>query len=116
MFKRIALMTALLVAPLALSPDSVDAQERGMERAAAATVDAQATGRPDAPPPGMDKRSGSLPPGILLTRGAPAEEPATEPAPDAEPEPEPDETCPVTLELVDGMMKPVDCNGNVLEG
>lgn len=115
MFKRIALMTALLVAPLALSPDSVDAQERGMERAAAATADAQATGRPDAPPPGMDKRSGSLPPGILLTRGAPAEEPGTEPAPDAEPGSDVEE-CPAELKLVDGTMKLVDCHGNVLEG
>lgn len=106
MFKRIALMTALLVAPLALSPDSVDAQERGMEQATAATANAQATGRPDAPPPGMDNRSGeALPPGILLTREPPAEESGTESEP---------EECLTEPQLVDGQWVLVDCHGNVI--
>lgn len=114
MFKRIALMIALLIAPLALSPQTVDAQERGTEQATAAAADGLATsaenGRPTTLPSGMQDADEPLPPGILLTR----EEPVTEPVPDAEPDP--DESCPVELELIDGTMKPVDCHGNVIEG
>lgn len=121
MFKRIALMIALLIAPLALSPQTVDAQERGTEQAAAAAADGLATsaenGRPTTLPPGMQDRPADepLPPGILLTREPPAEEPVTEPAPDSESESESEE-CPAELKLIDGTMKLVDCHGNVIEG
>lgn len=117
MFKRIALMIALLIAPLALSPQTVDAQERGTEQAAAAAADGLATsaenGRPTTLPSGLQDRSADepLPPGILLTR----DEPVTEPAPDSEPESESEE-CPAELKLIDGTMKLVDCHGNVIEG
>lgn len=81
MFKRIVLAAALLVAPLVLTPTSVDAQERGMAEATAATANAQATGRPDAAPEALQNRPGDEPPpGIMLTRGggAAAEEPPPE--------------------------------------
>lgn len=111
MLKRIALMTALLVAPLALSPDSVAAQERGMEQATAAAANGLATsaenGRPTSNPAGMQNRPGQdVPPGMMLTR-PPA--PAAEPAPE-----EPAEECFPEFKLIDGMMKLVDCNGNVI--
>lgn len=112
MLKRVALMTALLVAPLALSPDSVDAQERGMEQATAAAANGLATsaenGRPTSNPAGMQNRpSGqAVPPGMMLTR-PPA--PAAEPAPEPE---EPAEECFVEFEWINGVPTPVDCDGN----
>lgn len=77
MFKRIVLAAALMVAPLVLSPVSVDAQESGMETAAASAgsglTTSAANGRPTTMPAGMGNRPGEeLPPGLMLTRGAPA--------------------------------------------
>lgn len=80
MFKRIVLAAALLVAPLALTPMSVDAQERGQETAAASAesglTTSEANGRSTTLPRGLENRPGEeLPPGIMMTRdGAAAEE------------------------------------------
>lgn len=109
MFKRIALMIALLIAPLALSPQTVDAQERGTEQAAAAAADGLATsaenGRPTTLPSGMQDADEPLPPGILLTRELPAEEADTESEP---------EECLAEPQFVDGQWVLVDCDGNVI--
>lgn len=79
MLHRTILVAALLSAPLALSPASVSAQERGVDRAATASAGAAMTNSPTELPPGMANMPAdqALPPGILLTRGAPAEEGAT---------------------------------------
>ena len=107
MFKRLALMTALLVAPLALSPASAEAQQTGIDRARAASANARANGRPDAPPPGMETRPGqALPPGLMLTRNG---EPAPEPDTGTEPE-----ECMVEIVFIDGAFRLVDCHGNVV--
>ena len=113
MFKRIALMTALLVAPLALSPASAQAQETGIDQARAASANAQANGRPDAMPAGMDNLPAgqALPPGLMLTRNpAPAAEPS-EPEADSGTEPE---ECMAEIMFIDGAYRLVDCNGNVI--
>lgn len=76
MLHRTILVAALLSAPLALSPASASAQERGVDRAATASAAAAATNSPAELPPGMANMPAdqALPPGMLLTRGAPAEE------------------------------------------
>ena len=112
MMKRFALMTVLLVAPLALNPSAVDAQEQGIEQARAASANAQATGRPTALPPGMQNRPAgqALPPGLMLTREA---EPEAEPAPETGGE-EPQEECATTIEIINGVPTLVDCHGTVI--
>jgi len=80
------LTVALFMAPLALSPDAVEAQSRRPDRAAAASANARAQSMP----PGMANRpeGKALPLGIERTR-QPAES-APEPPPEAEPDPLPD--------------------------
>lgn len=70
MLHRTILVAALLSAPLALSPASVSAQERGVDRAATASAGAAATNSPAELPPGMANMPAdqALPPGMLLTR------------------------------------------------
>lgn len=95
MFKRIVLTAALLAAPLVLTPVSVDAQESGMETAAASAESGLATsaanGRPTTLPPGLaDRSADDLPPGIMLTREV------------AEPEADDNDGCTVTINPLTG--------------
>lgn len=108
MLHRTILIAALLSAPLALSPASVSAQERGIDRAATASANAQATNRPSDLPPGMANMPAdqALPAGILLTRGAPAAESGTDSGTDSATQ----ENCPVTFDPMSGGL--VDCHGN----
>jgi hypothetical protein len=114
MFLRKILLAALVAAPLAWSPATVFAQERGTERAAVATAQAnatagwtnsRATNRPSELPAGVAARfqGETLPPGIDRTRPqtAPVPEPVTEP-------------CPVEAMFVNGQLVFVDCNGDVV--
>lgn len=96
MFKRIVLAAALFVAPLVLTPMSVDAQERGQETAEASAESGLATsaanGRPTTLPPGMENLPDGqeLPPGITLTREVP------------EPEADDNDGCTVTINPLTG--------------
>lgn len=129
LFRKI-LLVAAVASPLALSPAPVAAQERGTDRAATATAQADAVAagtkgraakRPTAVPSGIARNfpGQTLPPGIRRTRPAPAPapapEPAPEPAPAPAPTPAPDDGCTAELVFVDGAFVLIDCNGNVVD-
>ena len=112
MLLRKVLLAAVVVAPMAWSPATVSAQARGLDRAAAATAQADAVAgwtknraakRPKSLPPGVARGfvGQTLPPGISRTR------PAPEPAPEAEPDP----TCEPGIVLVNGLPVLIECDG-----
>lgn len=118
MLLRKVLLVAVVAAPLAWTPTPVDAQARGLDRAAEATANADAVAgwtksnaakrRPADLPPGIAKRfdgGQTLPPGIDRTRPSdPAPLPAEpEPEPESEPEPDPVVDEPVTCVIVMGL-------------
>lgn len=130
MLLRKVLFVAIAVAPLVLSPTTVEAQNRGLDRATVASADGQeraeahgkrANKRHGGLPAGVAKRfeGQALPPGIRRTRRAPAPVPEVEPEapqpdvePDVEPEVEPDvePTGCVIVELP-GLPPYEDCSG-----
>ncbi len=115
MWIRKILVAALVAAPLALSPVSASAQERGAERAAAVS---NATGGPTVTqlPAGIAKKvdkGGVVPFGIDRRYSPPAPPVAPQPQPQPEPEPQPEEPCSTTIVFINGQFFVQDCNGNL---
>lgn len=113
MFVRSILYAALVAASLAWNPATVAAQERGMDRAAAASANAHATGRPSDLPPGIARNypNADLPSGIALTRTSP------DPEPDVSSDPEPDsgdDECVPTPTIHNGLPALILCDGTIV--
>ncbi len=130
---RNIVLAAAVAAPLMWSSTPISAQQRGLERAATATAQAESVAGwtngngvergPSEMPKGIVRRfvdglTNVLPPGIrrMFPETAPTPEPEPEPEPQPEPEPEPQpepEPCMTTLVYVNGVPMLRDCNGNL---
>ena len=118
MLHRTILLVALLIAPLALSPAPLSAQDRGLNTAAVATdhaedvagwTKASASKRPPSLPEAIASRFGDLlPPGLGWTRGEDGGSP-----PDSGEPPPPAEECEEELVFVEGVLMIRDCEGNL---
>ncbi len=113
---RMLLIAAFMAAPIVMIPSQADAQQRGSDRARAATVNgnpgAETTskGRETAPEGLRRAWEGRTPPPALQRRFPGL---ATQTVP--EPPSEPGDDCPTTFVLApDGTLVEVDCHGIVI--
>jgi len=130
MWLRKILIAVAVAAPLAWTPAPVAAQERGLDRAATATANADAVegwthkktpkdqkGLPN----GIARHyedGDALPPGISRNRQLPQQDvalpPQPEPEPDPQPEPQPDpEPCATTVVMINFQFFVQDCHGTL---
>ena len=118
MLLRTALLAAIVAAPMALTPATASAQERGIDRATtvSANAPAHAHGLKNRVGKGIPKgvarvfTGGNLPPGIARTRDAASSLPPeveTPPVPpDEDPQPEPAGGCTGGIIVVGGIPMP----------
>lgn len=129
---RKILLAALMMAPLASSPAPVTAQERGLDRAADATAQAESVAgwknsapkEPKAMPPGMSQAFGGdgelqaasqhLPPGISRTRDMSSGGDETGGGDQGDEGDGGGDDCAWVPVMVDGVWMLVDCNGNMV--